>query len=93
MAIAFYIPGLLRLQTGGRSQVDIDAAAATVGEALAVLWLEYPGLRDRLVTEQGEVRQHVNIFVGAENIRDCGGFSATVSDGAAITILPAVSGG
>jgi molybdopterin converting factor small subunit len=93
MAIVFYIPGPLREHTNGQSQVDINAAAATVGEALAVLWLEYPGLRDRVVTEQGEVRQHVNIFIGEENMRHCGGFAATVGDGAAITIVPAVSGG
>jgi len=93
MAIVFYIPGPLRQQTDGRSQVDIQTAAATVAEALAGLWVKYPGLRDRVLNEQGEVRQHINIFVGEDNIRDCGGFSATVRDGAAITIVPAVSGG
>jgi sulfur-carrier protein len=93
MAIVFYIPGPLRHQTDGRSQVDIRTSATTVAEALAGLWTEYPGLRDRVLNEQGEVRQHVNIFLGEDNIRDCGGFGATVSDGAAITIVPAVSGG
>ncbi len=93
MAIVFYVPGLLREHTCGRSQVNINAIGATAGEVLAALWLEYPGLRDRLVTEQGELRRHVNIFVGEENIRDCGGFAATLRDGAAITIVPAVSGG
>jgi len=43
------------------------------------LWQKYPGLRDRIVTEQGEVRQHVNIFVNEENMRDCGGFAAAVA--------------
>ena len=93
MAIVFYIPGMLLDHTRGRSQVNIDTSAATVGQALAALWLEYPGLRDRLVNEQGQVRRHVNIFVGEDNIRDCGGFSAPVDDRAGITIVPAVSGG
>jgi hypothetical protein len=52
MAIVFYIPGMLRQHTNGRSQVEIDAGPPTVGQALAALWREYPGLRDRLVTEQ-----------------------------------------
>ncbi|MBM3773800.1 MAG: MoaD/ThiS family protein [Acidobacteria bacterium] len=72
--MVFFIPGPLREQTGGRAQVRIDAGAGTLGEALAALWREYPGLRDRMVNEQGEVRQHVNIFIGDENMRDCGGF-------------------
>ena len=93
MAIVFYIPGMLRQLTNGRSQVDIPAGPPTMGEALAALWRKYPGLRDRIVTEQGEVRQHVNIFIGEENIRDRGGFGAAVVDGAAVTIVPAVSGG
>jgi molybdopterin converting factor small subunit len=93
MAITFYIPGPLRQHTRGRSQVEVNRPAATVAEALAALWEAYPGLRDRVLTEQGEVRQHVNIFVGDENIRYCGGFAAAVNNGTAIMIVPAVSGG
>ncbi len=93
MAILFYIPGPLQEHTEGQSQVNIDAPGGTLGEVLAVLWQKYPGLRDRVVTEQGDVRQHVNIFINDENMRDCGGFKATVKHGAAITIVPAVSGG
>jgi molybdopterin synthase sulfur carrier subunit len=64
-----------------------------VAEALAALWQAYPGLRDRVLTEQGEVRQHVNIFVAEENIRDHDGLAVVVKNGAVITIVPAVSGG
>ena len=93
MAVTFNIPGPLRQHTQGRSQVEVKVAAATVAEALAALWQAYPGLRDRVLTEQGEVRQHVNIFVGEENIRGHGLFAAAVKNGATITIVPAVSGG
>jgi molybdopterin converting factor small subunit len=93
MAITFNIPAPLRSHTGGRSHVEIDAADTTVAEALAVLWSAYPGLRDRIVTEQGNMREHLNIFIGEENIRFCGGLSASVPSGAAISIVPAVSGG
>ncbi len=94
MAVTFHIPGFLRQQTGGQSQVEVRvSASATVAETLQALWQACPGLHDRVLTEQGELRQHVNIFVGLENVRDHGGRAASVHDGAAITIVPAVSGG
>lgn len=93
MAVTFYVPGPLRQHTAGLSKVEVDVAATTVADALAALWQAYPGLRDRILTEQGEVRQHVNIFVGEENIRYCGGLGAPVRDGSVITLVPAVSGG
>jgi len=50
-------------------------------------------VRDRVITELGDVRPHVNIFVDGESIRDAGGLGAPVHDGAEIFILPALSGG
>jgi molybdopterin converting factor small subunit len=50
-------------------------------------------VRDRVLTDQGAVRPHVNVFVGPESIRFTGGLDTPVSDGAEISILPAVSGG
>jgi len=93
MAIVFRVPTYLRTYADGRSEVPISTAGRTVGEALTALWKVCPGLRDRVVTEQGEVRQHLNIFVGADNIRDRNGLATEVTDGCEITILPSVSGG
>ena len=73
--------------------MPVNTDGRTVNEALAALWKVHPGLRDRVVTEQNEVRQHLNIFVGADNIRDRQGLATEVSDGCEITILPSVSGG
>ena len=95
MAVTVLIPGPLRALAGGNDRVSLDLAPAppTVGEALAQLWLRHPGLRDRVLTEQGEVRPHVNVFVGSDSIRDTGGLSTPVKDRAEIAIIPAVSGG
>jgi len=93
MAIIFCVPAYLRTYADGRSEVSINTVGQTVGEALAALWKVCPGLRDRVVTEQNEVRQHLNIFVGADNIRDRQGLETEVSDGCEVTILPSVSGG
>jgi molybdopterin synthase sulfur carrier subunit len=91
--IAFQIPGYLRTFTDGRGRVEVAEPATTVGEALEQLWTVHPGVRDRVVNEQGEVRQHVNVFVGTESIRFTGGLETPVSNGAEIWIVPAVSGG
>lgn len=93
MAIVFYIPGPLREFTSGRSRVEIAIGAATLGEALSMLWTLYPGLRDRVATEQGQVREHINIFVGNEHMRYSGGLATPVTPGSEISIIPAVSGG
>jgi molybdopterin converting factor small subunit len=92
-AVTFLIPGMLRDHAGGQGTVYVPSSATTVKEALAALWVAYPGLRDRVVNERGELRQHVNVFVNEDNIRDCGGFGAPVTADSAITIVPAVSGG
>ena len=93
MAIIFYIPGPLREFTSGESQVHIGASPETLGEALSALWTIYPGVRDRITTEQGQVREHINIFVGNENTRYTGGLATPVAPEAKISIVAAVSGG
>ena len=94
MKLTFRIPGPLLAFTGGRTVVEAEAAAGiTVEVALGQLWRLYPGLRDRILTEQGQVRPHVNVFVGADSIRDTGGLSTPISERVEIAIIPAVSGG
>ena len=68
MPVTFHIPGALREFTAGRSKVEIETSPATLVDALAALWTIYPGVRDRIATEQGQVREHINIFIGDENI-------------------------
>ena len=93
MALTFMIPGPLRELAVNRGEVRVDGGASSVSEALSLLWKQCPGLRDRVVTELGEVRPHVNIFVDGESIRFAGGLETPVRDGAEIFILPALSGG
>lgn len=93
MPITFHIPGGLREFTGGRSTVEIDQSPTTLADALSALWTLYPGVRDRIATEQGQVREHINIFIGVENVRYTGGLASPVAAGVEISIVPAVSGG
>jgi molybdopterin converting factor small subunit len=93
VSVTVALAGSLREHTGGAAEVRLDGAPRTAGEALAALFAAHPGLRDRVVGETGQVRQHVNVFVGNESIRHTGGLESPLADGTEITSLPAVSGG
>ena len=93
MPVTFHIPSGLREFTGGKSRVEIEASPATLADALLALWTLYPGVHDRMANEQGQVRQHINIFIGDEDMRYTGGLMSTLPAGAQISIIPAVSGG
>jgi molybdopterin synthase sulfur carrier subunit len=93
MSVLFVIPGALRELAGNRAEVRIDGAAGPLSRALSLLWIECPALRDRILTELGEVRPHINIFIDSESIRSSGGLDARVRDGAEVFLIPAVSGG
>ncbi len=93
MAVTVHIPGPLREFAGGLSRVSLADSPRTVGEALAALAAAHPGVRERVINERGELRPHVNVFVGRESIRFTGGLETPVAEGAELFILPAVSGG
>ena len=93
VSVTVYIPGPLRQFSGGQPRIAIKNSPATLRDALDELWKECPGIRDRVVTEEGRLREHINIFVGKENVRYTGDFATRLAPGAEISILPAVSGG
>jgi len=91
--VTFYIPGPLRAFCAGSQRVQIHSSPATLREAFEDLCQLCPGIRDRMVNEEGQLRDHINIFVGNEDVRYTGDFSTPLRPGAEISILPAVSGG
>ena len=91
--MTFHIPTPLREFTAGHSVVEIEDWPATLADALSALWKLHPGLRDRIATEQGQIREHINIFIGDENIQFTGGLTSPLSAGSEISIVPAISGG
>jgi sulfur-carrier protein len=93
MPVRVHLAGPLAPYAAGRGDLELSGRFATVGQALEALWAIHPGVRDRVVTEQGDVRPHVNVFVGSEAIRFSEGLQTPVPEGAEIAILPAVSGG
>ncbi|MGI8548386.1 MAG: MoaD/ThiS family protein [Gemmatimonadaceae bacterium] len=93
MAIRIEIPSALRLHACGSAVVVIEQPCASVSDALDALASQCPGVVDRVRTEQGELREHVNVFVDEENSRFSGGLGAPVAPGSTIMILAAISGG
>jgi len=91
--ITFQIAGYLTEFSGGRAEIKIDAQPQDVGEALNDLWREYAGLRDRVLTEQDEVRPHVNVFVNSQVVQRDRVLQVPISGDTEICIMPAVSGG
>lgn len=90
MAVTVKIPAQLRPATGGEAEVEVEGS--TVGEALDAVFDRYDGLRDR-ITESGDLRRFVNVYVGGEDIRFQQGLETEISEGSEVQILPAVAGG
>ncbi len=91
MAITVKIPAQLRPVVGDQATVEV-ATAGTVSEVLDSLYGEFPELKDR-ISENGELRRFVNVYVADEDIRFGEGLETVVADGTEVTILPAVAGG
>lgn len=90
MAIMVKIPAQLRAVTDGEGEIEVDGG--TVGEALDAVFSRHEDLEER-ITEDGDLRRFVNVYVEGEDIRFRDGLDTAVSDGDEVTILPAVAGG
>jgi len=91
MSVLVKIPTQLRSAAGGESEANVDGA--TVQEVLDGLFARHEELRTRLADDDGSLRRFVNVYVSGEDIRFLDGLATPVSDGAEVTILPAVAGG
>jgi len=91
MPVKVRIPTPLRKLT--HDEEVVETAAESVSEAIADLETRYPGIKERLVDEAGEVRRFVNVYVNEEDIRFLDNASTALKDGDEISIIPAIAGG
>jgi len=91
MAVTIRIPTQLRELSGGASEVS--AGGGTVAAVLADLEAAYPGFKERLFDDGGQLRRFVNVFVADEDIRFLDGVNTPVAEGQTVSIVPAVAGG
>ena len=87
----FRIPGPLRRLSEG--QVTVDVEATDLGSAIEALDARYPGFKDRLLDEKGDLRQFVNVYLNEEDVRLGPGLKSKVAEKDEISIVPAVAGG
>jgi sulfur-carrier protein len=90
MAVTVKIPTQLRAATDG--QAELEVSGGTVGEVLDAVFEAHGTLRER-ITQDGDLRRFVNVYVSGEDIRFQQGLETAISEGDEVTILPAVAGG
>lgn len=88
MACAVRVASPLRSYTNGAATVA--AVGVTLHEVLADLERRFPGMRFRMIDEQGRIRQHIRLFVNTQGAAD---LSAPVRDGDTVHLICALSGG
>jgi molybdopterin synthase sulfur carrier subunit len=91
MAVSVRIPTILRTYTDGESEVS--AEGATLTEVLDDLDARYPGVKGRIVDEDGKLRRFVNVYVGNDDVRFLDDLRTATPDGTQISVIPAVAGG
>ncbi len=85
------IPSPLRKLTNDAEIVN--AEAASLAEALDVLDGEYPGIKERICDETGQIRRFVNVYVNGEDVRFLDNLGTPLKTGDEVSIVPAVAGG
>ena len=91
MAVNVRIPTPLRKLT--KDKDTVQAAGATIQDIIESLEKQYPGLKERLCDERGELRRFVNVYLNDEDIRFAQGKSTPVKDSDEISVIPAIAGG
>ena len=91
VAVEVRLPTVLRPHAGGPSAVI--AEGSTIGEVLADLVRNYPGLEGQVLTDDGSLHKFVNVYVDDDDVRYLDQLDTKVADGDTVSILPAVAGG
>jgi molybdopterin synthase sulfur carrier subunit len=85
------IPTPLRKLTNGKEEVS--ATGGTIGALLANLEIQFPGIKERICDDTGQIRRFVNIFANDEDIRFLQNLETPVKDSDEVSIVPAIAGG
>lgn len=85
------IPTPLRRVTQGKDKVEVSGS--TLSEVIEHLNAQFPGIKERLLDEGGELRDFVNIYLNGEDVRFLQGLTTSTKPGDEVSIVPAVAGG
>ncbi|MDQ3147984.1 MAG: MoaD/ThiS family protein [Actinomycetota bacterium] len=94
MTVRVRVPAALRELSGGEATLALELGeGATMADLLDAVAALHPALERRVRNERGELRTHVNVFVGEDDVRSLGGVGTTLTPDAEVSILAAISGG
>lgn len=85
------IPTPLRRLTGDKDEVALNAK--NVGNLVEELEKQYPGVKERLCDENGNLRRFINVYVNNEDIRFLEGMKTELKESDIVSIIPAIAGG
>jgi len=91
MAVDVRIPTPLRRVTGGQEKASVEGD--TLSKVINSLEAQFPGVKERLCDESGELRHFVNVYINGEDVRFLDGMETSIAAGDEISIVPAVAGG
>jgi sulfur-carrier protein len=92
VSVTVRIPTILRTLTDGNAEVAVDGAD-TLAAVIDKLEANHPGLRTRVLDDDGKLRRFVNVYVNDDDVRFASGLQTPTPDGANVSIIPAVAGG
>jgi molybdopterin synthase sulfur carrier subunit len=85
------VPTPLRRLTGGQSKVEVDGA--DVGALISAIDSQFPGVADKVLDGDGNVKRFINVFVNDDEIRQLQGLDTPVAASDKVSIVPAMAGG
>jgi molybdopterin converting factor small subunit len=91
MSVTVRVPTILRTLTAGQAEVSVEAG--TLAGVIDALEADHPGLRTRVLDDDGKLRRFVNVYVNDDDVRFAEGLQTATPDGASVSIIPAVAGG
>ncbi len=93
MSVSVRIPTILRTYTGGASELSVEPAEDTLAGVLDALEAAAPGIRARVLDDEGKLRRFVNVYVDDEDVRFTDGLATPTPPGSKLSVIPAVAGG
>jgi sulfur-carrier protein len=90
MTLLKFTPNLKRFYPQLES---MEVMADTLPKIIDIVDRKHPGLKSYILDEQGQLRKHVHIFIGENQIKDRLTLSDPVSNSDQVYIMQALSGG